>query len=97
MKKLIFLAFLTLTFWSNFIHAETDQVCMDDDQECHFLHHHRQQKFVVCKKANGAIQDSVIKIRSCANVSVDDGCYCGPKHQVHALLDKAVNERRFNQ
>lgn len=82
MNKILIFTTLTLTLCSNF--AAAGNV------------HPRQQKYLVCSKSMGAMADFSAKIDHCANISLDDGCYCGPKHQVHAMLEK-IHDRRSDR
>lgn len=81
MRKIVLLTLITLTSYSNF--------CFADE-------HPRQPKFIVCSKESGALEDSTTRVDHCANVDTEIGCYCGPKHQVHAMLDK-IHDRRLNR
>lgn len=96
MNKYLLIALFTLISLSCYAQTPMDEICADDDQDCHFKQHHRQQKFVVCKKDQGAQENSEMRIRSCANLLLDEGCYCGPKHQVYAVLSR-THERRVNR
>lgn len=68
--------------------------------------HKRQQKYVVCSRDSGALFDTTEKVDYCAGVQLNEGCFCGPSHQVKAILEKhdkhaslahAIHDRRANR